>query len=186
MTAPHEFNTARLLLRSFAPEDAPAITRLAGAKQIAATTLRIPHPYSEEDAKTFLATAEEDYASGGSVSFAIALRPAGELCGAIGLQKAAAHNHAELGYWIGLPFWNKGYATEAARAVVVFGFQELLLSRIFAQVFAGNVSSQRVLEKLGMRHEGRLHRHVQKWDQFIDVESYGLSSEDFAKDKSQR
>jgi [ribosomal protein S5]-alanine N-acetyltransferase len=184
MTAPRELETARLLLRSLAPEDVTSITRLAGAKEIAATTLRIPHPYRDEDARAFLAIAEEDYAAGRSISFAVVLRSSGEFCGAIGLQKAEAHNHAELGYWIGVPYWGRGYATEAARAVMAFGFQDLLLNRIFAQAFAGNVSSQRVLEKLGMRHEGRLLQHVRKWDQFIDIENYALLSDEFRQAKS--
>jgi len=184
MTAPHELTTARLLLRSIASDDVPAITRLAAAREIAATTLRIPHPYRDEDAQTFLTAAEEEYAAGRSISFAAVLLSTGEVCGAIGLHKAEVHNHAELGYWIGVPYWGNGYATEAARAVIAFGFEDLLLHRIFAQVFAGNISSQRVLEKLGMRHEGRFRQHVRKWDRFIDVENYALLADDFRRGKS--
>lgn len=179
MTAPRELETARLLLRSLAPEDSPAIVRLAGAREIAATTLRIPHPYADEDARTFLAAAEQEYAAGRSVSFAIALLSTGELCGVTGLHLAEAHGHAELGYWIGVPFWRNGYATEAARAAIAFGFETLRLNRIFAQVFVGNIASRRVIEKLGMRHEGCLRQHVRKFDQFIDVENYALMSSDF-------
>lgn len=179
MTAPHELETARLLLRSFALGDVPAITRLAGAKEIAATTAQIPHPYSEEDARTFVAKAGEDYIAGRSTSFALAVRSTGELCGAIGLHKTESRNQAELGYWIGVPFWGNGYATEAARAAIGFGFETLLLQRIFAQVFVGNMASRRVLEKIGMRHERRSRQHIQKWNEFIAVESYALLLDDF-------
>ena len=179
MTAPRELPTARLLLRSFQPEDAPAVVRLAGAKEIAATTVHIPHPYGEKDARDFFVNAERDFRAGRAVTFAICVASTGELCGAAGLHITEANQHAELGYWIGVPFWGNGYATEAAGAAVAFGFETSNLNRIFAHHFAGNTASQRVLEKIGMRHEGRLRQHVHKWGQFIDVESYGLLAEEF-------
>jgi RimJ/RimL family protein N-acetyltransferase len=179
MTALQELRTARLLLRSFEREDVPAIVRLAGAKEIAATTLNIPHPYAEDDALSFLAKASEDFRAGRAVSFAISISPRRELCGAVGLNIASTHCHAELGYWIGVPFWGKGYATEAASAVVAFGFNTLRLHRIYAHHFSGNTASQRVLEKIGLHHEGRFRQHIQKWDQFIDIENYGMLEEEF-------
>jgi len=179
MTAPQELRTARLHLRSFAREDVPAIVRLAGANEIASTTLNIPHPYAEDDAQSFIAKATEEFHAGRSVAFAISILSAGELCGAVGLHIADAHRHAELGYWIGVPFWGRGFATEAASAAVAFGFETLRLHRIYAHHFAGNTASQRVLEKIGMRHEGRSRQHIQKWGEFIDIENYGLLAEEF-------
>jgi RimJ/RimL family protein N-acetyltransferase len=184
MTSPRELRTARLLLRSFQPEDIPAIVRLAGAKQIAATTLLIPHPYAEEDARNFLANANEDFTEGLSVVFAVSILPERELCGAVGLHIAGLHRRAELGYWIGVPFWGKGFATEAAGAAVAYGFETLQLRRIYAHHFAENIASQRVLEKIGMRHEGCSGQHVQKWGKFIDVENYGILAEEFRGGKS--
>jgi ribosomal-protein-alanine N-acetyltransferase len=179
MTAPEELRTERLLLRSIEREDASAIARLAAAREVAATTLSIPHPYTENDAAAFLAKASDDFAAGRAVHFAISITPGRELAGTVGLYIKEPHRHAELGYWLGVPFWGRGYATEAARAVVAFGFQSLRLRRIFAHYFAGNTGSQRVLEKIGMRHEGRFRQHIRKWDQFIDIENYGLLSEEF-------
>jgi RimJ/RimL family protein N-acetyltransferase len=72
-----------------------------------------------------------------------------------------------------------GYATEAARAVVEFGFATLGLHRIHAHYFAENKASGRVLEKFGMRHEGRLRNHFRKWNRFIDVENCGMLAEEF-------
>ena len=155
------------------------MVRLAGANDVAATTLNIPHPYAELDAENFLAKANEDFRAGRSVTFAISISPGRELCGAVGLNIAGTHRHAELGYWIGVPFWGKGYATEAASAVVAFGFDTLRLHRIYAHHFSGNTASQRVLEKIGMHHEGRFRQHIQKWDQFIDIENYGMLEEEF-------
>jgi RimJ/RimL family protein N-acetyltransferase len=179
MTAPQELRTARLLLRSLEREDVPALVRLAGVKEIAATTLNIPHPYTENDARSFLAKASEEFGAGNSIAYAICVAPSRELCGAVGLNIAETHMRAELGYWIGVPFWRMGFATEAAGAVLAFGFQALRLHRIHAHHFSGNTASQRVLEKIGMRHEGRLRGHIWKWDRFIDVENYGLLAEEF-------
>jgi ribosomal-protein-alanine N-acetyltransferase len=179
MTAPEELRTARLLLRSLEREDVPAMVQLAGENEIAATTLNIPHPYAEHDALNFLEKANEDFRAGRSVSFAISISPGRELRGAIGLTLADMHKHAELGYWIGVQFWGRGYATEAASAVVEFGFGTLHLHRICAHHFAGNTASRRVLEKIGMRHEGRFRQHIRKQDQFIDIENYGVLVEEF-------
>jgi ribosomal-protein-alanine N-acetyltransferase len=179
MNAPCELRTARLLLRLHKHEDIPALVRLAGAREVAATTLGIPHPYIDEDARKFLAKSADDFRAGRSVSFAICKLPGGELCGGAGLDISETHHRAELGYWIGVPFWRRGYATEAARAVVEFGFANLGLHRIHAHYFAENTASGRVLEKIGMLREGRLRNHFQKWNRFIDVENCGILAEEF-------
>jgi len=88
------------------------------------------------------------------------------------------HRRAELGYWVGVPYWGNGYATEAARAVVKYGFGTLGLHRIFASHFANNPASARVLRKIGMRYEGRLRGHVLKWGEFLDLEMYGMLASD--------
>jgi RimJ/RimL family protein N-acetyltransferase len=180
LTAPRELRTARLLLRSLESDDVPALVRLAGAREIAVTTLNIPHPYTEYDGHSYLSKTSEDCRTGRCVSFAISILPGRELCGGVGLNIVDSHRHAELGYWIGVPFWRRGFATEAARATVAFGFETLRLHRIYAHHFAGNAASKRVLEKIGMRHEGRSRQHILKWDRFIDVENYGLLAEEFS------
>ena len=183
MTAPRELRTHRLLLRSFERGDIPTIVRLAGAREIAATTTNIPHPYTEDDARSFLIHSDEDFRAGRSVSFAVAISPGGELCGAVGLTVTPAHERAELGYWIGVPYWGQGFATEAAGAVMAFGFETLRLHRIHASHFAGNIASQRVLEKIGMRYEGPSRQHIRKWNRFIDLENYGLLATEFRGEK---
>ena len=183
MTAPKELITARLLLRPLEQTDIPALVRLAGAREIASMTANIPHPYAEQDARNFLAHASEEFRAGHSVSFAICVSATRDLCGGVGLNIAPAHDHAELGYWIGLPFWGKGFATEAASAVVAFGFETLALHRIYAFHFAGNAASGRVLRKIGMIHEGRSREHIKKWERFIDLENYGLLRNEFSGGK---
>ncbi len=179
MTAPQELRTPRLLLRSLERGDLSAIVRLAGAREIAATTANIPHPYAGDNAQSFLEHAEEEFRAGRSATFAVTISPRGEFCGAVGLVIAPAHERAELGYWIGVPYWGQGFATEAASAVIAFGFEALRLNRIHASHFAGNIASQRVLEKIGMRHEGPSRQHIKKWNRFIDLENYGLLASEF-------
>jgi ribosomal-protein-alanine N-acetyltransferase len=170
--------TERPTLRVYAPSDIPALMPLIGAREVAATTLRIPHPYTESDAQNFIAGTQESLLSGSELRLGIVLRESGALCGGVGLRIEADHRRAELGYWIGVPYWGKGYATEASRALVDYGFGTLGLHRIFASHFANNPGSARVLRKIGMRHEGSLRAHVLKWGEFIDLEMYGMVRSD--------
>jgi ribosomal-protein-alanine N-acetyltransferase len=171
-------HTGRLLLRPYSLADVPDLVRLAGAREIAATTLRIPHPYREQDAVDFIASCSADFDLDRSARFAITLRDGGAFCGGIGLRIERWQHQAELGYWLGVAYWRKGYATECAQAVVRFGFDTLKLHRIFASHFAHNQASGRVLQKIGMHYEGRLRANVLKWDQFYDSELYGILSTD--------
>jgi len=170
--------TQRLTLRAYTPPDIPALLPLIGAREVAATTLRIPHPYTESDAQDFIAATEEDLASGNGLRLGIVVRESDMLCGGVGLRIETDHRRAELGYWIGVPYWGNGFATEAARAVVKHGFETLGLHRIFASHFANNPSSARVLQKIGMRHEGSLRAHILKWGEFLDLEMYGMLASD--------
>lgn len=179
MTAPQELRTRRLLLRSIERDDLPAIVSLAGAREIATTTANIPHPYTETDAQSFLAHAEDDFRAGRSVTFVVTLLQGGELSGAVGLVITSAQESAELGYWIGLPYWGQGFATEAATSAVAFGFETLRLNRIQASHFAGNTASQRVLEKIGMHHESSSRLWIRRRNRSINVEIYGLLASEF-------
>ena len=169
--------TDRLILRDYTLADAPAMYRLVRAREVALNTLRIPHPYPEEEAERWIASHAEMRARG-DYPFAITLRAGGELVGTVGLHVKRDHDHAELGYWIGVPYWGRGYATEAAAAIVRFGFETLSLNRIMAMHFSRNPASGRVLQKIGMRHEGTFRQHFRKWDEYVDLECYGLLRSD--------
>jgi [ribosomal protein S5]-alanine N-acetyltransferase len=162
--------TARLRLRPYLESDIQELLPLIGTRDVAATTLRIPHPYTEQDAKAFLVLVQEP----GRMWLAVSLRSNGRQIGGIGLTVDQQHQHAELGYWLGAPYWGKGYATEAAREMLRYGFEDLRLHRIYASHFKHNPASGRVLVKLGMRHEGCQREHLRKWDLFVDSELYGL------------
>jgi ribosomal-protein-alanine N-acetyltransferase len=166
--------TERLRLRPFSLADAPVVHALAGAREVAATTLNVPHPYEDGMAEAWIGTPAPGSAAGEQATCALVLREGDELVGAIGLVVNGVHARAELGYWVGVPFWNQGLATEAAREVLRFGFEELELNRIYAMHLTRNPASGRVMEKAGMQYEGRLRQHIQKWDRFEDLDFYGL------------
>jgi [ribosomal protein S5]-alanine N-acetyltransferase len=174
MTRQPTLLTDRLVLRPFQISDALMVQRLAGDRAVAATTLRIPHPYPDGFAEQWIRPQREEFEKGKSAIFAVEVAATSQLCGAIGLAINIEDRSGELGYWIGVPFWNRGYCTEAARAIVHFGFTELHLHRIHASHFVANPASGRVLAKIGMRREGQLREHVLKWGDFLDVVVYGI------------
>jgi len=174
---PPNLRTDRLLLRAFSRTDIPALVPLIGAREVAATTLRIPHPYDASHAEILFATIE----SGNEIRWAITLSRDGTLVGGIGLRVERDHNRAELGYWIGVPHWGNGYATEAARAVLQYGFDTLGLQRIYASHFSNNPASSAVLRKIGMQHEGTFRKHIFKWSQYLDLETYAVLKVDYQR-----
>jgi len=171
----------RLMLRPFDLTDTKEVQRLAGDRAIADTTLEIPHPYEDGMAEQWISTHHEKFEEGRTVVFAIVLRKSKKLIGAIGLEIVQRFERAELGYWIGRPYLGNGYCTEAARAVLEYGFTTLNLNRIHAYHFKRNPASGKVLQKLDMMHEGYARQHVKKWDVFEDIELYGMLKEDWGK-----
>jgi RimJ/RimL family protein N-acetyltransferase len=172
-------STARLTLRGFTLADARDVQRLAGERAIAETTLLIPHPYPDGAAESWISTHAEAWEQRRAVAFAITDRANGALLGAIGLGIEPAHAAAELGYWIAVPAWGRGYATEAARAVVDFGFRELHLNRVHARYFTRNPASGRVLAKVGFRPEGLSPQAVRRFERFEDIAFCGVLQRDW-------
>lgn len=173
----------RLVLRPFKAGDAAVVQRLAGDRAIADTTLSIPHPYEDGMAESWIAGQAERLRDGHFV-FAITLRASNDLIGAIGLKIDATSKKAELGYWVGVPYWNQGFATEAARRLVAYAFEELSLNRVAARHFARNPASGRVMQKVGMVHEGTIRQGALKRDNFEDLELYAILRSDWLAQRS--
>ena len=173
---PHipSLRTPRLLLRPFVFADAPRVQALAGAKEIYASTLNIPHPYADGLAEQWIASHAVQFYAGTGVTFAITLAAGGDLVGAIGLGVQPQHQRGELGYWVGVPYWNQGYCTEAAIAVIRYALEELGLHKITSRHMLGNHASERVMVKAGMRKEGELVDEVYKDGAFRTLGVYGL------------
>lgn len=170
--------TARLDLRPFSPHDAWSVRELAGAPEVAATTLNIPHPYPEGAAEAWIGAHAGNAERGEVYTWAVTLALEGTLVGAISLHVAKAHGRGELGYWLGSPYWGRGYMTEATRRVVAWGFGDLGLHRVQAKCLPRNVASSRVMEKAGLRFEGLMRGYVRKGDAFEDIAIYGVVRDD--------
>ena len=173
--------TERMMLRPFRLTDAKVVQSLAGHRDIAATTLNVPHPYEDGMAETWISTHEDTFKQGKGVIYALVLKDDGRLIGAISMMGLFKDHQGELGYWIGVPYWGKGYCTEAGRAILEYGFNELGLNRIHARYVSRNPASGRVMEKLGMTHEGTRNQHVLKWGKFDDMELKGLLKKDWER-----
>lgn len=171
--------TERLVLRPFRLDDAPEVQRLAGAREIADTTLNIPHPYPDGVAEKWINTHHEEYEKSGSVVWAVTLNNSEQLIGAIGLTTNREFDRAELGYWISQPFWGRGYCTEAAKAALGYGFGQAGLNRIFANHLTRNPASGKVMQKIGMKKEGEMRQHIKKWDKCEDIIYYGILAAEY-------
>ncbi len=173
-----EIRTKRLLLRGFTGSDAQRVQALAGAREVASGTLTIPHPYEDGMAETWIEGHAAAWEAGENLSLAVTTDSEG-VVGAVGLHLVPDHRRAELGYWIGVPYWNRGYATEATAALLGFGFAELGIHRILARHFPRNPASGRVLQKLGMIHEGTQRDHVVRWGKLENLECYAILEEEW-------
>jgi [ribosomal protein S5]-alanine N-acetyltransferase len=171
--------TARLILRPPTLTDVPTIHELASHPDVAATTLNIPHPYPEGAAIEFVENVRAAHEEKRSYTLAMIRKFDDLLMGMITIRPRLELRHAEIGYWLGTPYWGQGYTTEAARRIIDFGFQELNLYRIYASYFTSNPASRRVMEKAGMAYEGTLRQHVCRFDVFHDLGYCGILREEW-------
>jgi len=146
-----EIETTRLLLRALRPCDGAAMTRLANDIAVATMTARLPYPYRDTDAASFIARQEAERLAGRELVFAIELKDDHRFIGCVGLHRTGPAS-AEIGYWLGQPHWKQGFATEAARAAIDHGFQRLGLELVTGECRVINEPSRRVLEKCGLRY----------------------------------
>lgn len=142
--------TPRFLLRRIETTDAPAFARACNDPLIARNTARIPHPYSLDDAISFVAMIGDAFDKGEEYAFAVTEKE--ELVACCGV--SVKPDHVELGYWVGAQARGRGVATEAARAVAHFAFEKLGAPTLQAGHFTDNPASGRVLEKIGFRYTG--------------------------------
>lgn len=167
--------TRRLWLRWPRLADAQAIVRFAGEKAVAEMTARIPHPYIPEMAERFVFQARQSNADGRSLQLAIT--PKGKpnsLIGLVGIGPSPEDGKPSLGYWLGIPFWGQGYATEGARALIdaffAYGHEDEL--RALARVI--NPGSRRVLEKCGFAYQGSGLAELQARGGFYPADHFRL------------
>ena len=171
--------TDRLFLRRPELTDAADVQDYLQERQIAANTLHIPFPYPNGAAEAWVARTHTAYDAGEACNFAIVHKDENRIIGAVALRLDLEHRRAELGYWVGKPYWNNGYASEAAQRLVSYGFEVLGLNRIHATYFADNPASERVMQKIGMRYEGLMRQYYLKWGEFRDTGLYAITRSDY-------
>jgi RimJ/RimL family protein N-acetyltransferase len=142
-----EIRTSRLVLRQLTTADAGRIAELGGDWDVASMTSRMPYPYTVHAAHQWIDDLED-----GEQVFGIT--HCGELTGVTGYMLAPDHSSAEIGYWIGKPYWGRGFATEAAQAIIDYCFKASRVQRITCGHFTDNPGSKRVIEKLGFIYAG--------------------------------
>jgi RimJ/RimL family protein N-acetyltransferase len=174
----YTFETMRLTLRPFVLEDAPKVHYICSDSEIARTTLLIPHPYPIGAAESWIISNLEAANYGTRYAFGIIRKMDSILCGCISLNLDKLHQRAELAYWVGKDYWGHGYATEAVRRIIEFGFDTLQLQRIWAAAMTKNPASEKVMQKAGMLYEGTFRQHILKWKNFEDIAFYAILKTD--------
>jgi len=171
--------TERLVLRPYTPADAGRVQQMCNDWDIASTTLALPFPYPDGAAEEWISTHADNFQQSKEVTLAITLKPDGMVIGSMALSVNKNHNRGELGYIIAKEHWNRGYCTEAARAMMQYGFATIGLNRIQAVHFPRNPASGRVMRRLGMTREGLLRQYVTNRGTPEDVEMYSMLRTEF-------
>ena len=155
--------------------DKDALIELLNNREIYDRTLRIPFPYTASDAEKWFAGIDEAIKKNEPLFKWAVRNESDRLFGGIGFDGLIGESHrAEIGYWLGEPFWNRGIMTAAVRTVCRHAFENLGLVKITAHVFSFNEASARVLEKCGFGLEGYLKKHFVKDGQCLDAKMFGL------------
>lgn len=175
-----QFNTERLILRDFVEDDWPAVLayqsdpRYLGVYGLTAPSVEEVQAF----VKRFLAQQEEQPRY--KFQLAVTLKSDDQLIGNCGLRKEDPDSRvADIGYELSPEYWGRGYATEAASRMVAFGFEQLGLRRVWARTTADNEASTRVLEKLGLRLEGRMRSHEHIAGRWVDRLIYGILADEW-------
>ncbi len=178
-----KLNSDRLVLRPLEERDSSTLYDNVKEYELARWLVNLPHPYPEDGAIEFIKTTRELMKKGEAYELAIESKETSEVIGVMSFCRVdQKHRNAELGYWVAKDHRDKGIATEAASAILAFGFEELNLERIYTKCFVDNKPSQRVIEKIGMLYEGTFRHEVLKKDGFIDTMYFSLLKGDWLEE----
>ncbi|MCD5968355.1 GNAT family N-acetyltransferase [Riemerella anatipestifer] len=165
--------TERLVLDDIIRDDLDRIvTLLNQTEDFSKNTSNIAYPYEKHHAEFFYEIANNN--DNNSYTFAIREKETRLMIGAMGIYNVDAHNKGEIGYWIGLDYWNKGYAKEALARIISFAFNNLKLNKLYASHFSHNLASGKVMESCGMQFEGILKQEILKQGVYLDLCRYSI------------
>ena len=171
----------RIILRPLQKEDAGSLFNHANDLDIARYTL-LPHPYTLKTALDFINITKKNREKKKAFEFGIELMETEKIIGMISLMNIDEKNkNAEIGYWLGKKYWGKGIMREAVKLILQFGFKKLKLERIYAKVLHPNVASAKLLEKSGLRYEGRLRRATLRRGRWYDDLCFGILKTELRK-----
>lgn len=172
--------TERLILKPYKLEYADEIFKVVKQKEIADTTVMIPHPYPREAVDQWIHYLQRSFEQQTACEFAIFLKGDNRYIGNVGLVTISKkHKSAEVGYFIDVNEWNKGYATEACIKIIEYGFYEYQLNRIYSRCMVRNIASRKVMEKAQMTWEGRHKQEILKNNVFEDIDYLSILAEDY-------
>nr|WP_086939802.1 GNAT family N-acetyltransferase [Thaumasiovibrio occultus] len=171
-------HTDRLTLRPFELADANKVQSMAGEPCIANASPNIPYPYKPGMAGLWIGTHSALWQNTKAVHFAVVDRSNYQLTGCVSLQHIES-GAAQLGYWIGRDFWGQGYASEAAKVAIEFGFSQLALDRIYAQHLSKDTQPGKVLKKIGLQFIEKRKDALRIEHLSQDVEYYQLTSNEY-------
>ena len=174
------FETERLIVRRFTPNDANDVYECCNDFEMVKTTLGLPWPYTFEMAKSWVEVQPQREEEGISYEFAICFKDnPNKVIGCMALIDVNPRaKRAELGYWVNRNYWKQGIATEAAKGMINFGFDKLGLHSIVARHFDINPASGRVMQKCGMTYVGKMRDHEARFDKYYNVGYYEMLSTD--------
>lgn len=180
-----EIETERLLLRVPSLDDVTEMAVLANDHGVATMTARMPYPYGRGDAEAFVRVCAQERATGRGLAIAILDRCDGRFMGCVGLDRACPET-AEIGYWVGRPYWGQGIATEAARALLDHGFETTRIAAVTGSCRVINEASRRVLEKCGLRYVASGLASAPARGGALPVDRFRLSRRDWESFKAWR
>lgn len=174
------FLTERLLIRDYKKTDVDGFLRVVRQPEIYATTYGIPQNYSKLRAEWWLRTIKENKKNNSSYEFAVFLRDTGRYIGNVGLINVSfEHNRADISYYIDKDCMNKGYATEAAKEMLKYGFETFGFNKIQGICMSCNPASRRVMEKIGMKYEGTLRKDLLKDGFYYDIDRLSILKDEY-------
>lgn len=170
----------RVKLRKLRISDARFISENAKDKDVIKYTFIIAPPFGLKEAKKFIRKTQQEMHKKKAYEFAIELKETKELIGTINLLNINIKNkNADIGFWLAKSYWGKGLAKETLNLILDFGFKKLKLKKIQARVLHKNKATQKLLEKIGFKLEGRLRKKTFFKNQWFDDLIYGILKEEY-------
>jgi len=173
----------RITLRSLKLSDAEDVVEYCNHKAIFRYTQNIPYPYKRKHAIEFITNSQKNLRK--KIGYELGIELDGKIIGGMSLLRVDPIK-AEIGYVLGKKYWGKGYAIEAGKLIIDYGFKKLKLKRIWARVAHPNKASLKLLKKLGFKHEGVLRKNMFKNNRYYDEVRFGLLKEEYKRKKKRR